>query len=98
MKFVLNCSKPRLSDEEIDPLEQDDNSIQLDQYEGWVPWKADDLIDIRNIIDNRMPMKQRQILEGFLKGLNHLDMDVTEKYYRYWYNKAIKFIKKELKL
>jgi hypothetical protein len=45
-----------------------------------------------------MPMKQRQILEGFLKGLNHLDMDVTEKYYRYWYNKAVKFIKKELKL
>jgi hypothetical protein len=98
MKLILNCSKPRLSDEEIDPLEQDDTSIQLDQHEGWVPWDLDDLLDIRNIIDNRMPMKQRQILEGFLKGLNHFDMGVTEKYWRYHYDKAIEFIQKELRL
>ena len=45
-----------------------------------------------------MPMKQRQVLEGFLKGLNHIDMGLTEKYWRYHYEKAIEFIQKELKL
>ena len=66
--------------------------------EGWLPWTHDDLIDIRKIIEERMPEKQRDILEAFLLGQSCKDLNVTEKYWRYHYQKAVEFIKKELKL
>jgi hypothetical protein len=44
-----------------------------------------------------MPSKQRQIINAFLKGMNFDDMGVTEKYWRYHYEKAIEFIQEELK-
>lgn len=98
MRMIINCSKPRLSDEEMDPIEQDDiEGISHHMSEGWVPWNVDDLIDIRRIIDDRMPSKQRQIINAFLKGMNFDDMGVTEKYWRYHYEKAIEFIQEELK-
>ena len=98
MRITVNCSKPRLSDEEMDPIEQDDiEGISHHMSEGWVPWNVDDLIDIRRIIDDRMPSKQRQIINAFLKGMNFDDMGVTEKYWRYHYEKAIEFIQEELK-
>ena len=98
MRITVNCSKPRLSDEEMDPIEQDDiEGISHHMSEGWVPWNVDDLIDIRRIIDDRMPGKQRQIINAFLKGMNFDDMGVTEKYWRYHYEKAIEFIQEELK-
>ena len=97
MRMIINCSKPRLSDEEMDPIEKDDfESISHHSSEGWVPWGVDDLIDIRRIIDERMPFKQKQIIEAFLFGRNHIDLGVTEKYWRYYYEKAIAFIQKEL--
>jgi len=64
--------------------------------EGWVPWNVDDLIDIRRIIDERMPSKQRQVIDAFLKGMNFDDMGVTEKYWRYHYERAVEFIQEEL--
>ena len=97
MRITVNCSKPRLSDEEMDPIEQDDiEGISHHMSEGWVPWNVDDLIDIRRIIDERMPSKQRQIIDAFLKGMNFDDVGVTEKYWRYHYEKAIEFIQEEL--
>jgi hypothetical protein len=82
----------------MDPIEQDDiEGISHHMSEGWVPWNVDDLIDIRRIIDDRMPSKQRQIINAFLKGMNFDDMGVTEKYWRYHYEKAIEFIQEELK-
>ena len=95
--MIINCSKPRLSDEEMDPIEQDDmEGVSHHMSEGWVPWNVDDLIDIRRIIDERMPNKQRQVINAFLKGMNFDDMGVTEKYWRYHYEKAIEFIQEEL--
>jgi hypothetical protein len=90
---------PRLSDEEPDLLEQEDvEAIGGMSNEGWLPWTHDDLIDIQKIIEQRMPLKQRVIIEAFLLGQSCKEIGVTEKYWRYHYQKAIEFIKKELKL
>jgi hypothetical protein len=81
----------------MDPIEQDDmDGVSQYMSEGWVPWNVDDLIDIRRIIDERMPKKQKQIVDAFLKGMNFEDVGVTEKYWRYHYEKAIEFIQEEL--
>jgi hypothetical protein len=98
-KHKVNCATPRLSDEELDPLEQDDNEgVSTEMMEGYFPWTPEDMIDIRRLIDERMSPKQRFVLGSFLEGLNFSDIDVTEKYWRYHFSKGIEFIKKELKL
>ena len=99
MRIIINCSKPRLSDEEMDPIEMDDfEGVSGHHSEGWLPWDWDDLIDIRRVIEERMHEKQREILDAFLQGLSYNDIGVTEKYWRYHYQKAVEFIKEELKL
>jgi hypothetical protein len=99
MRIILNYSKPRLSDEEMDPLELDDIDAFAGHLDnGWLPWDLDDLIDIERIIEERMPEKQKFVIEAFLTGRTYLDMGVTEKYWRYHYDKAVEFIKEELKL
>jgi hypothetical protein len=45
-----------------------------------------------------MPPKQKEILLAFLNGLSYNDIHVTEKHWRYHFEKGIEFIKKELKL
>jgi len=97
MKIIINYSKPRLSDEEMDPIEQDDSeSVSHQSSEGWVPWDLDDLIDIRRIIDERMTSKQKQVIDAFLLGMTYQDVGMTEKYWRYHYEKAVQFIQEEL--
>ena len=99
MRIILNCSKPRLSDEEMDPLELDDiDAFACHLDNGWLPWDLDDLIDIERIIEERMPEKQKFVIEAFLTGRTYLDVGVTEKYWRYHYDKGVEFIKEELKL
>lgn len=98
-KYKFNCASPRLSDEELDPLEQDDSDFPMGHSsDGWLPWSYDDIIDIQNIIEKRMPEKQKAIIEAFLVGMNFNDLGVSEKYWRYHYQRGIEFIKKELKL
>jgi hypothetical protein len=97
--YKFNCASPRLSDEEPDLLEQEDvEGIMGVPSEGWLPWSHDDVIDIKRIIEERMSEKQRTIIEAFLLGQNSKELGVSEKYWRYHYQKAIEFIKKELKL
>jgi hypothetical protein len=98
-KHKVNAVAPRLSDEDIDPLEKDD-SIEPNPplVEGWLPWDLEDIADIRRLIEQSMPTKQQYIIEAFLDGLNYADIDVTEKYWRYHFEKGIEFIKKELKI
>lgn len=99
IKYKFNCASPRLSDEEPDLLEQEDvEGFMGSPNEGWLPWSQDDLIDIQRIIEERMPQKQRDIIEAFLLGQNSKEIGVSEKYWRYHYQKGIEFIKKELKL
>ncbi len=99
IKHKINAVAPRLSDEDIDPIEQDDSdNLSHNLVEGWLPWDPEDILDIRRLITEKMPQKQQYIIEAFLDGLNYVDVAVTEKYWRYHFTKGIEFIKKELKL
>lgn len=98
-KHKVAAVTPRLSDEDIDPIEQDDTETVSSQIiEGWLPWDPEDIADIKRLISQKMPQKQQFILEAFLDGLNYNDLNVTEKYWRYHFAKGVEFIKKELKL
>ena len=98
-KHIIKAATPRLSDEELDPIEQDDNDgISGELIEAYSPWNAEDMIDIRRLIGERMPAKQQEVFEAFLEGLTHNDIDVTEKYWRYHFEKGVEFIKRELKI
>lgn len=99
MKNKVKAVAPRLSDEDPDPIEQDDapDGYHLLQ-EGWLLWDDDDIMDIRNLINNKMPQKQSFILSAFLDGHSYYDIGVSEKYWRYHFAKGVEFIKKELKL
>lgn len=99
MRIIINASRTRLSDEEIDPLEQDDyDTSNPFQGEGWLLWDEEDLLDIRRIINERMPTKEKEVVEAFLNGLGYKEMGFTEKYWRYHFQRAIELIKKEMKL
>lgn len=90
---------PRLSDEDPDPIEQDDiEGVSTLMVEGWLPWDPEDIADIRKVIATRLPPKQQFILEAFLDGLNYNDVCVTEKYWRYHFAKGVELIRKELKI
>jgi DNA-directed RNA polymerase specialized sigma24 family protein len=98
-KTKIRAATPRLSDEELDPIEQDDNDgVSTEMMEAYLPWSQEDIIDIKRLIKERMPKKQSEIFEAFLEGLTHNDIMVTEKYWRYHFIKGIEFIKRELKL
>lgn len=98
-KHKVNAVAPRLSDEDIDPIEQDDSDgLSLQLIEGWLPWDPEDVLDIQRLIVEKMPAKQRHIITAFLDGMNYTDINVTEKYWRWHFAKGIEFIKKELKL
>ena len=98
-KTKIRAATPRLSDEELDPIEKDDNDgVSTEMMEAYLPWSLEDIIDIRRLIKDRMPPKQKEVFEAFLEGLTHNDIMVTEKYWRYHFIKGIEFIKRELKL
>lgn len=74
------------------------DTVSSQIIEGWLPWDPEDIIDIKRLINEKMPQKQQYVIEAFLDGLNYVDVGVTEKYWRYHFSKGIEFIKKELKL
>jgi len=98
--YEVNATAPRLSDEEVDPLEADDNdgASQIESSEGWVPWDADDLITIQEIINKKLPAKERSVIEAFLAGQKFRDIHVSEKFWRYHFARAIEMIQRELGL
>ncbi len=91
---------PRLSDEDLDPIEQDEQESIASSLinEGWLPWDAEDVKDIKRLIAEKMPAKQRYVLEAFLQGLSYNDICVSEKHWRYHFNNGLEFIKQELKV
>ena len=98
-KHIIKAATPRLSDEEMDELEKGDSEgTSAEMIEAFYPWSPEDILDIKKLITNRMPSKQQFILGAFLEGLTHLDINVTEKYWRYHFSKGVELIKKELKL
>lgn len=95
----VNAATPRLSDEEIDPLEQDDSEgITAELIEGYLIWTTDDIADVHKLIQYQLAEQERDILNAFLEGLTYSDMGVTEKYWRYHFAKGVEFIKRELGL
>jgi len=93
----VNAATPRLSDEELDPIEQDDNEgVTTEAIEGFLLWSNEDVIDVRNLIDNRLEEKEQAVLYAFIEGFTYVDIGVTEKYWRYHFTKGIEFIRKEL--
>jgi hypothetical protein len=98
-KHKINATAPRLSDEDPDPIEQDEiEGISSAIIDGWLPWDPEDISDIRRLIADKLPPKQQFILEAFLDGLSYTDVCVTEKYWRYHFAKGVELIRKELKL
>jgi len=98
-KHKVNAVAPRLSDEDVDPIEQDETeNSSMQVVEGWLPWDPEDIADIRRLIEQKMNTKQQFVIEAFLDGQNYHDIGVTEKYWRYHFAKGIEFIKKELGL
>lgn len=99
IRHKVNATAPRLSDEDPDPIEQDESEgVSSTLIEGWLPWEPEDIADIRKLIAERLPPKQQFIIEAFLDGLTYNDVCVTEKYWRYHFAKGIELIRKELKL
>lgn len=95
----IKAVTPRLSDEDPDPLEQDDNETNTNQaVEGWNSWSAEDILDVHRLINERMPVKMGEIFRAYLEGLTYKDLGVTEKYWRWHFAKGLEFIKKELKV
>ena len=93
----VNAATPRLSDEELDPLEQDDTEgVTAELIEGYLIWTTDDIADVHKLIEYQLDEKERVILNAFLEGLTYMDLHVTEKYWRYHFAKGIEFIKREL--
>lgn len=93
----INAATPRLSDEELDPLEQDDGEgVPSEMIDGYLIWTTDDISDVRNLIEFYLAEQERKILSAFIEGLTYQDMGVTEKYWRYHFAKGIEIIRKEL--
>jgi hypothetical protein len=98
-KHKVNAIAPRLSDEDIDPIEQDDTDNYSPMVnDGWLPWDPEDIADIKRLIVEKMPVKQQYVIVSFLDGMSYTDINVTEKYWRYHFSRGIEFIKRELKL
>lgn len=98
LEHEVNAVSPRLSDEDIDPLEREDSqeiSVSIISVEGWLPWTQEDITDVRKII-SRLDNKQQFILEAYLDGMTFNDVSVSEKYWRYHFAKGLEIIKKEL--
>ena len=75
----INAATPRLSDEELDPLEQDDTEgVTAELIEGYLVWTTDDIADIHKLIEYQLDEKERAILNAFLEGMTYMDLGVTE--------------------
>ena len=95
----INAAKPRLSDEEVDPIQQDDSDgITTESIEGFVLWSSEDILDVHKLIAERLGEQEKEILCAFMEGYTYIDVGVTEKYWRYHFNKGVELIKKELGL
>lgn len=94
----FNATIRRLSDEEVDPMENDDPSMEPLAMIHWAPWGPDTIQDVYNIISRKLTTQQQEIIEAHLLGRNYRDLGVTEKYWRYHWAQAVKRIRRELKI
>lgn len=78
-------------------MENDDSYVEpfaaTHMSNQWVP---ETIQDVYNVIADKLTDKQREIIEAHLMGYTYRDLQVTEKYWRYHWGKAVQKIKKEL--
>ena len=101
MTSKIQAVAPRLSDEETDPIEQDETegiASSIVEGSGWLPWDIEDIADIKRLIATKMPEKSKKVLDAFLQGFSYNDIGMTEKHWRYHFAAGIDIIKQELKL
>lgn len=101
MTVKIKAVSPRLSDEETDPVEQDETegiASSIVESNGWLPWSVEDIADIKRIIYTKMPLRSKEVFDAFLQGFNYTDRGLTEKRWRYHFQIGLDIIKKELKL
>ena len=101
MTSKVQAVAPRLSDEDPDPIEQDESesiASSIIEGAGWLPWDMEDMDDIKRLMSKNMPEKSRKVLDAFLQGLSYNDIGMTEKHWRYHFDAAVEFIKQEFKL
>jgi hypothetical protein len=101
MTSKIQAVAPRLSDEETDPIEQDETegiASSIVEGSGWLPWDMEDIADIKRLIATKMPEKSKKVLDAFLQGFSYNDIGMTEKHWRYHFAAGIDIIKQELKL
>ena len=74
---IINAATPRLSDEEPDPLEQDDiEGITTEAIEGHLLWTPEDILDIHRLIDEKLGEDEKEILCAFMDGFTYIDIGV----------------------
>jgi hypothetical protein len=101
MTSKIQAVAPRLSDEETDPIEQDETegiASSIVEGSGWLPWDMEDIADIKRLIATKMPEKSKKVLDAFLQGFSYNDIGMSEKTWRYHFAAGINIIKRELKL
>ena len=101
MTSKVQAVAPRLSDEDPDPIEQDESesiASSIIEGSGWLPWDMEDMDDIKRLMSKNMPEKSRKVLDAFLQGLSYNDIGMTEKHWRYHFDAGVEFIKGEFKL
>ena len=100
MTTKIQAVAPRLSDEDRDPIEEDENdtvTTSITDGAGWLSWDSEDIADVKRIIATRMPENSKKILQAFLNGLTYNDINVTEKFWRWHFNNGLQLLRKEMK-
>ena len=65
MTSKIQAVAPRLSDEETDPIEQDETegiASSIVEGSGWLPWDIEDIADIKRLIATKMPEKSKKVI------------------------------------
>ena len=80
---------PKLWEEYYDPIELE----RYDDYPIEAHTKSEDFFVVDFIIQNRLSNTQRDVMNTYISYGTYKDLNITEKAFRYSFNKALKTIK-----
>ena len=80
---------PKLWEESYDPIELE----MYDDYPIQAKVKSDDFFVLDFIIQNRLSDTQRDVMNTYISYGTYKDLNITEKKFRYSFNRALKTIK-----
>ena len=88
----MDVHSPRLSDETIDPMENDAPEGHTVDYR----MATDNRIDLMNVVQKKLTEPQRRVIEAYLGGYNHLDIGMTPDIWRKHKRAAMRILKEYL--